>query len=747
MKKGFVFTATLAALTLGLVACGGGSDSNVPDVKITNKAELQTEWFVEDDDRGITMSIEGVRISDAIDAGDLVVTSSNPAVASIDQTTFRKVHAEGAGKTTISAVYKNAKSDSVEIEVKTRPTYRVATTLDPEKDDYKLRWYIGPKAYYAAGTKGQVDSRSPYYLDPAETLDDAMDLSVAVEDVEGDYKYSITFSNGNTIGQKRDASHCNIGFTSEEGYTKTLFKLNSDYSLSCLIPVGESAPTAADEYFLAVYGGTNTKRLAFQKGTGIPAVGYARIIELGDPIPATSVTLSESELSLKDGQAAKLTATIEPTISTDVVSWESSAPTTAYVEDGRIWALKEGEVTITATAGKVSASCKVTISGALNYGSEEDPLTPEEAHDLIAENFADGSQTVKMLYVSGVAEAVNKTYSDGNNVTVNLRKTDGSYEAKYMTFYGALPEEGVDTPEADDTVVAKGYAKVYSGEYELAPGKAPAATSNTNPSIISVTKAVPPELQGLAISPKEVTVNLYGKTEPATVQFEATPVPEKAVLGDVNWVMPEGMSDRGVTFVDGLLSIPADFVAEGGEAETFYVTAKKDYQSTVFYDQAKVTVKNEEAGGGADPIVLNSANLLGYADADIAYNATESSATIGGISYSFIQLGAYKSENGALRMRTKDGQGSYLFNTVAFENAITSIDIKLSSAKSVYDNTDVWSFTFGTSASELGNQVKVSTVKDQLEYSVTATGSPTFFRIDKIITSYTFYIESITINF
>ena len=614
MKKGFVFTATLAALTLGLVACGGGSDSNVPDVKITNKAELQTEWFVEDDDRGITMSIEGVRISDAIDAGDLVVTSSNPAVASIDQTTFRKVHAEGAGKTTISAVYKNAKSDSVEIEVKTRPTYRVATTLDPEKDDYKLRWYIGPKAYYAAGTKGQVDSRSPYYLDPAETLDDAMDLSVAVEDVEGDYKYSITFSNGSTIGQKRDASHCNIGFTSEEGYTKTLFKLNSDYSLSCLIPVGESAPTAADEYFLAVYGGTNTKRLAFQKGTGIPAVGYARIIELGDPIPATSVTLSESELSLKDGQAAKLTATIEPAISTDVVSWESSAPTTAYVEDGRIWALKEGEVTITATAGKVSASCKVTISGALNYGSEEDPLTPEEAHDLIAENFADGSQTVKMLYVSGVAEAVNKTYSDGNNVTVNLRKTDGSYEAKYMTFYGALPEEGVDTPEADDTVVAKGYAKVYSGEYELAPGKAPAATSNTNPSIISVTKAVPPTLEDIEIS-GIASVNLHGKTEAQTVELTASPVPAKAALGDVAWTSSD--PDHVTVSEAGLVTIPLDYVAEGGDSKTVTFTASN---GTVTSSEAfAIVVSNEDKGGEDEGLAL--------ADAGADFTSAKSSDT------------------------------------------------------------------------------------------------------------------------
>ena len=706
MKKGFVFTASLAALTLGLVACGGGGGSDVPDVKITNKAELQTEWFVEDDDRGITMSIEGVRISDAIDVGDLVVTSSNPAVASIDQTTFRKVHAEGVGKTTISAVYKNAKSDSVEIEVKSRPTYRVATTLDPEKDDYKLRWYIGPKAYYAAGTKGQVDTKSPYYLDPAENLDTAMDLSVDVEDVEGDYKYSITFSNGSTIGQKRDASHCNIGFTSETGYAKTLFKLNSDYSLSCLIPVGESAPTAADEYFLAVYGGTNTKRLAFQKGTGIPAVGYARIIELGDPIPATSVTLSETELTLKDGQAAKLTATIEPAISTDVVSWESSAPTTAYVEDGRIWALKEGEATITATAGKVSASCKVTISGALNYGSEEEPLTPEQAHDLIAENFADGSQTVKMLYVRGVAEAVNKTYQSGDNVTVNLRKTDGSYEAKYMTFYGALPEEGVVTPEADDTVVAKGYAKVYSNEYELAPGKAPAATSNTNPSIISVTKAVPPTLEDIEIS-GVASVNLYGKTEAQTVQLTAAPVPAKAALGTVSWQS----SDEAVTVSEaGLVTIPLDYVAEGGDSKTVTFTASN---GTVTSSEAfSIVVKNEEEVAPVEPVVLTKESITMLDESQSStyakYNGVHD-FTDYAFSTTSVMPNTYAAQSlDVIQFKAKEG-------TLTFtKGAFTKVTLK------VYSTYD-WDLTIGVNGN-YGDNTQMNANRVETEYYTESSG-------------------------
>lgn len=592
MKKGFVFTATLAALTLGLVACGGGGAS-VPDVSITNKNELQAEWFVEDDDRNLQMSIEGVRISDAIEAGDLVVTSSNPAVASLNQKTFRSVHAEGVGKTTITATYKNAKSDSVELEVKVRPTYRVATTLDPNKTDYLMRWYIGSKSYFAKGTKGTVDSGSPYYLDPCGQ-GDASQLSVAVEG-EGDYKYSISFANGNVIGQKKDSSHVNIGFTSESGYTKSLFKFNTDYSLSCMID--------GEEFFLAAYKGNNEKRLAFQKAEGIPSVGFARIVELGAPVPAESVTISASTLSLKAGEAGKLTAEVLPVTSTDVIAWESDTPAVALVEDGRVWALAEGEANIIATAGQKSASCKVTVSGTLNYGSEESPLTPEQAHDLLENNFKDGYQTVKMVWVSGIAHSVDKTYSSGNNVTVKLEKSDGTFEDKYFTVYGALPETDVATPEVGDRIVAKGYAKIFSGEYELTPGKLPTDEKNTNPKITSVTPAGPVELEDIEISGASA-VNLHGKTEAPTVQLTATPVPAKADLGTVAW---ESSDPTNVEVsAAGLVTIPLDYVAAGGDAKEVTFTAKSgDVTSSKAF---KITVTNEDEAP-VEPVVLAKASI------------------------------------------------------------------------------------------------------------------------------------------
>ena len=81
-------------------------------------------------------------------------------------------------------------------------------------------------------------------------------------------------------------------------------------------------------------------------------------------IPVTSVTLDRSSLTLEEGQAATLVATVSPTDATDKdVKWKSTNPNVAPVdENGTVQALSEGQVVITASAGGKSATCTVTVS-------------------------------------------------------------------------------------------------------------------------------------------------------------------------------------------------------------------------------------------------------------------------------------------------------------------------------------------------------------------------------------------------
>ena len=89
---------------------------------------------------------------------------------------------------------------------------------------------------------------------------------------------------------------------------------------------------------------------------------------LGPVVPATSVTLNKTELSLEEGGANYLlTATVEPSDSTDSVVFASSDENVATVtKGGNVVSVKPGTATITVTAGSVSAECVVTVTPEAN---------------------------------------------------------------------------------------------------------------------------------------------------------------------------------------------------------------------------------------------------------------------------------------------------------------------------------------------------------------------------------------------
>ena len=138
-------------------------------------------------------------------------------------------------------------------------------------------------------------------------------------------------------------------------------------------------------------------------------------------------------------------------------------------------------------------------------------------------------------------------------------------------------------------------------------------------------------------------------------------------------------------------------------------------------------------------VIINSKNLKitnSYADGKVTFD---------GVTISFKQL----MDNGdGIQMRQKNDVYSSLWNTTAFERAIASITLKLSSTKSVYDNANAFAIKFGNAADNLTETINFSTVKDQLEYTITPEGKDwTFMSFTKTMKDYTFYFESITINY
>ena len=80
------------------------------------------------------------------------------------------------------------------------------------------------------------------------------------------------------------------------------------------------------------------------------------------PVPASEVTLDKTVLTLYEGDAAKLTATVMPEDTTDkTIVWTSSDNEVAAVNNGTVTGLKAGTATITAACGQVEAECSITV--------------------------------------------------------------------------------------------------------------------------------------------------------------------------------------------------------------------------------------------------------------------------------------------------------------------------------------------------------------------------------------------------
>ncbi len=91
-------------------------------------------------------------------------------------------------------------------------------------------------------------------------------------------------------------------------------------------------------------------------------------------VAATSITLDQTELTLKPSETATLTATVLPADADDkTVTWSTDNALVADVKDGVVTAVNAGTATITATCGTLTATCIVYVE------QEEDPVFPEDA--------------------------------------------------------------------------------------------------------------------------------------------------------------------------------------------------------------------------------------------------------------------------------------------------------------------------------------------------------------------------------
>ena len=120
----------------------------------------------------------------------------------------------------------------------------------------------------------------------------------------------------------------------------------------------------------------------------ITFLGAVLLLGCTTAVNATGISLNKSTATLANGETFTLTATVEPSDTTDNVTWTSSNTTYVTVTgDGETTTVKavkaavnkDTSVTVTATIGSYKATCKVTVTGLTVSASLSDSSATDNA--------------------------------------------------------------------------------------------------------------------------------------------------------------------------------------------------------------------------------------------------------------------------------------------------------------------------------------------------------------------------------
>lgn len=98
----------------------------------------------------------------------------------------------------------------------------------------------------------------------------------------------------------------------------------------------------------------------------------AQIEALTPTVSCTGITLSANNLSFTTTDTQTITATKQPSNTTDVVTWSVSPTGVVTVNNGVVTPIANGNCTVTATCGTQSDTCAVTVSGMSESGEGTD---------------------------------------------------------------------------------------------------------------------------------------------------------------------------------------------------------------------------------------------------------------------------------------------------------------------------------------------------------------------------------------
>ena len=217
------------------------------------------------------------------------------------------------------------------------------------------------------------------------------------------------------------------------------------------------ATVDANGLVTAVSAGTATITVTTEDGS---KTATCEVTVTAATVPVTGVTMNKTSTSLYVGDTETLTATVQPgNASSQTVTWSTSNPSVATVENGVVRATGRGTATITVTTadGNYTATCTVTVS---RYSTGGGPTT----YAVTAPDAENGTVRVSPSRASR-----------GTTVTITVTPDEG-YELESLTVLDSRDNEIALTDKGDGKytfTMPSGRVTVEASFAEIAPEPLP----------------------------------------------------------------------------------------------------------------------------------------------------------------------------------------------------------------------------------------------------------------------------------
>ena len=331
------------------------------------------------------------------------------------------VTAVGNGTATITAtlVSNPEKTASVEVTVKTKvkgfsitndkdvtiekgSTHEITTQITPSTaSDKTITWETGKASIATVNADGVVTAAGNGTTTITGTVDGMSD-SITVHVVTS--ATSVTITEGSSIDLEKNHTttlHASAlpGDTTDEivwssNKTDTV-SINSETGAITALKAGKATITAT-------------------------AGSKSASIEVNVVVPATGLTITDNNITLNKDSYRTLTTVLEPSDTTDTISWSSDPTSVATVdENGKVTAVGTGDATITATINGISKTATVHVI------LPATGITIDGVDPLVLQLGATGTLTAQ-IEPSGSTDSINWTCEPAGVITIN---NSGEYEA------------------------------------------------------------------------------------------------------------------------------------------------------------------------------------------------------------------------------------------------------------------------------------------------------------------------------